>query len=366
MTFSYNSTIFIYFKFLDDFSNLEREIRITNHRITTADNAIEKCLVDLEKSQVDLEKCEAEIQRLSDSNRDLHFHMSQKEEQIRILNQRLITAEENLEGTEDRLAEAQERLVTAEERLASTEDRQIEMNDWLKVLFDIVVEKKVRKVAMEQISLLSDEEEEIPATEGQSSSKSTGPVNTTVETTGPVGPVESTGLVGPVVSSGPVRPAVESMEPVKPVGPVDSMEPVGPVRPVDSTGPVNPSESTTVDEWEEKQDEAPPTTLLDVAVPLAGPQPDAGPSSSSSPSMLPPPTPLQPPNLTLQPPTPHSSQDPENVGANLLAVPVVVTSRARSRSRSPVPPFERRRSPRSKRVGDPLEEEPQAKKARED
>ena len=108
--------------------------------------------------------------------------MSQKEEQIRILDQRLITAEENLEGTEDRLAEAQERLVTAEERLASTEDRQVEMNDRLKALFDILVEKKVRKVAMDQISLLSDEEEEIPATEGQSSSKSMGPV-TLVATT---------------------------------------------------------------------------------------------------------------------------------------------------------------------------------------
>ena len=247
MTFSYNSTIFIYIKFLEDFSNLEHKIRITNHRITTADNAIEKCLVDLEKSQVDLEKCEAEIQRLSDSNRDLHFHMSQKEEQIRILDQRLITAEENLEGTEDHLAEAQERLVTAKEHLASMEDWQVEMNDRLKALFDILVEKKVRKLAMDQISLLSDEKEEIPATEGQSSSKSTGPVNTTVETTGPV---------GPVVSSGPVGPAVESMEPVGPVGPVDS------------TGPVNPSESTTVDEWERNKMKRPQQHYLMSRFPL--------------------------------------------------------------------------------------------------
>ena len=205
---------------------------------------------------MDLEKCEAEIQRLSDSNRDLHFHMSQKEEQIRIFDQRLITAEENLEGTEDHLAEAQERLVTAKERLASTEDRQVEMNDRLKALFDIVVEKKVRKVAMDQISLLSDEEEEIPPTEGQSSSKSTGPVNTTVETTRPVGPVESTGLVGPVISSGPVGPAVESMEPVGPVGLVDS------------TGPVNPSESTTVDEWERNKMKRPQQHYLMSRFPL--------------------------------------------------------------------------------------------------
>jgi hypothetical protein len=106
------------------------------------------------------------------------------------------------------------------------------------------------------------------------------------------------------------------------------------------------------------------------------------PLASTSETMGPPPPPNTP-AVTLQPPTPQTSQE-EQAGTTHLVVPPkdpAETARARSRSRSRSPArqlVEQRRSPRlnspglppspqpsSKRSGEPLDNEPPAKKARD-
>ena len=153
-----------------------------------------------------------------------------------------------------------------------------------------------------------------------------------------------------------------------------------------SSAPVVEERSSAPVEVEEERSLAPsgedvPSKTNDATAPQEENNAAPIPLASTSETMGPPPPPNIP-AVTLQPPTPQTSQE-EQAGTTHLVPPKdpAETARARSRSRSRSPArqlVEQRRSPRlnspglppspqpsSKRSGEPLDNEPPAKKARD-
>jgi hypothetical protein len=296
-------------------------LRITNDRLSITDQELDKCQADLEKCKADLEKAQSRIERLSESNTDIRFRLSKKEEQIQQLDDRITMVEDMMQKFNER---------NRKKRSAPDDDRP----------------------AKRQATA---PEEELPATSG------------------------------PVGSEIPPSPSALLNEEREKTTERDVEEPpahtlpnfIGPIMP--TRGPEERVSEDCVDEAELdcfSTNSAPKNPISEGSPPST-----MAPLSSSA--MLPPPPPTVPPlpDVTIQPPTPQTSQEAAEAG--LLKVPEKqhadqpVEPHSLSLSRSPAPLLsERRRSPRlnspdpppragsSKRGGDGLDQPP-SKKQRE-
>lgn len=260
-----------------------------------------------------MEECRAELDKMANENFELLFRLGRKDAHVKELEERLEHAEETL----DYLLS----LVRKRKRPADPAD--------------MVVEEAGKKA----------EEDSTPSV----SRVTPAPVEEEVRTSA----LEEKRSSAPVVeerSSAPVE--VEEERSSAPSG-EDVTSPVGEDVPSKTNDAMAPQENNAA------------------PIPLA----------STSETMGPPPPPNIP-AVTLQPPTPQTSQE-EQAGTTHLVPPKdpAETARARSRSRSRSPArqlVEQRRSPRlnspglppspqpsSKRSGEPLDNEPPAKKARD-
>jgi hypothetical protein len=259
-------------------------LSITNHRLTTSEEIIERL-------QEEVEECRAEVDKLTDENFDLVSRLGRKEAHTRELEERLDSHEETLN-----------------------------------YLCSLVRKRKRPENAQ----------------------------NMVVDTTAPVedttAPVEET-------------PAPEKVMPAR----VEGMS-----APVDATSAPVDSSSAPVD-----GSSAPVDVML-------GPVEEEVTSATNVTVMGPPPPPKIPtPAVTIQPPTPQTSQEDQAPKTHLAVPPKdpeeTARPRPKSRSRSPALPLgQQRRSPRfhsrglsqsppssSKRPGEPLDNEPPAKKTRD-
>ena len=258
-----------------------------------------------------MEECRAELDKMYNENFELKFNLGRKDAHAKVLETRLDRAEETL----DYLLS----LVRKRRRPADPAD--------------MVVEEEAGKKAEDSTPSVS---RVTPAPVEDKSSA----------------PVEVERLSAPVVEEKSTAPVVEEERLSAPSG-EDVTSPVGedvPSKTKDATAP--------------QENNAAP-------IPLA----------STSETMGPPPPPNTP-AVTLQPPTPQTSQEDQAATTHLVVPPKdpaeSARPRSRSRSRSPAPQLvEQRRSPRlnspglpptqpsSKRSGEPLDNEPPAKKARD-
>jgi hypothetical protein len=318
---------------------MEQDLRITSNRLSITEK-------ELDKLQADVDTCHERIQGLAESNTDLRFRLAKKEEQFYQLDDRLTMVERLVVRLEDQRRFEDQRRIDEQRRKRTAHEG------------NVVEERPAKRTP----------EEEMPPISGPSTS---GPdvENIPTSTESLVDQVED-----PTFNA--ERDEVNVEEPPAFIGPImPSMELEGKVSDgADET--ISPGGCEG-----ERSNSAP-----DEDSSLSAMRPPHLPTSTSIVSTMPPIPPSTlppPPNVTIQPPTPHTSQEAAETGVlTLLKVPEENAEeprpRSRSRSRSPAPPIgDRRRSPRlqspggpsqagtSKRVGDPLDDQPPSKKKRE-